>query len=320
MRKRLLRFCLVCRVYLNHQSKVLSEKVRASPAARRVRPGPRSRGGREPRPGRGPGCVGAVRLLGEAVPAPCVSLGRGRLFSSDEGNPRGPSSRRVGSYVCEVVGARSPRTARSHPRSRPLGAPPIRSACRAGARGVNSRPRVPGCRARNLQGRVRPAGNRFSALLDAGRRRPLPAFRAGAPAFFPRVDFPSSRVSSPATCPDSSASSDARPAGGLLCGSFPGAELCPDTLPAAVTSRVRGFPPGRLCLAAARGASRVSGTFALSVCRACCEACWWWSRPRVVVSGIALARRLRFRGACLWGPPRPAALIRPRVGLGGCGH
>lgn len=238
-------------MYLNHQSKVLSEKVRASPAARRVRPGPRSRGGREPRPGRGPGRVGAVRLLGEAIPAPCVSLGRGRLFSSDEGNPRGPSSRRVGSYVCEVVGARfagarSPRTARSHPRSRPLGAPPIRSACRAGARGVNSRPRVPGCRARNLQGRVRPAGNRFSALLDAGRRRPLPAFRAGAPAFFPRVDFPSSRVSSPATCPDSSASSDARPSGGLLCGSFPGAELCPDTLPAAVTSRVRGFPPGRL--------------------------------------------------------------------------
>lgn len=30
LRKRLMKFCLVCRVYLNHQSKVLSEKVSVS--------------------------------------------------------------------------------------------------------------------------------------------------------------------------------------------------------------------------------------------------------------------------------------------------
>ena len=37
LRRRLMKFCVACRVYLSHQSKVLSEKVGASPG--------RSRGG-----------------------------------------------------------------------------------------------------------------------------------------------------------------------------------------------------------------------------------------------------------------------------------
>lgn len=144
------------------------------------------------------------------------------------------------------------------------------------------------------------------------------------------VNFQNSRISSPVTLHKTSLSSHAWPTEEAECASpFPAAELCPGTLPRSPTghehvsavSGLCGSDPGR---GPCRCAAWMSGTCPSCVCAVCCcEAFVVVSRPRVVHPRVVClwcsACSLGFSGACLRGaPPRPAALVQPWVGLGGC--